>query len=300
MKEIKCNLCNSNETKLLFKVKDRLHRIDECEFRLVKCTQCGLVYINPQPTAEELVKYYPDEYAPYNTVEILKYGPMARWFKSVVCKKKYDTGQENKVLDQTVKKYLDFGCGGGDLMAHAQKNHPNWIIEGLDNNEFACQQARAKGFITHYGSVEKIELPKSYYDIINVSHVIEHLADPMSILLRLKDLMKTGGEILVSTPNFDSWAARAFKTYWYATDAPRHLFLFTPATLQKMLNKVGFQVSDIHFNPGPKVFIRSIYHLCGRKDMGINPILWRLFEPISEFASIRSKSSIMTVRAVKI
>ena len=63
MKEINCNLCGQNDTKLLFKSKDRrVNTKNKTIFSVVQCKNCGLVYVNPQPSYEELKEFYGENY----------------------------------------------------------------------------------------------------------------------------------------------------------------------------------------------------------------------------------------------
>ena len=59
-----CDLCGGIENKFLFDGKDRLHG-KEGTFSYVMCVQCSLVYMNPQVSANDIGKFYPDDYAPH-------------------------------------------------------------------------------------------------------------------------------------------------------------------------------------------------------------------------------------------
>ena len=62
--KIACDLCESNDSEHLFDAIDRLHGF-EGTFKYVRCSSCGLVYMNPQISMSEIGKYYPDDYAPH-------------------------------------------------------------------------------------------------------------------------------------------------------------------------------------------------------------------------------------------
>ena len=301
MKYVSCNLCHKHNTKFLFKVKDRLHKVNNNEFNLVKCMNCGLVYLNPQPQHEELVKYYPDDYGPYSTdsMDMFKIGPIGNFVKKIRDSLFWKDKSKSKDLDKSNKNYFDFGCGGGDSLVAIREAHPFWNIEGSDINTHACEKARSRGFKIYTGRINELKLQKDFYDIININHVIEHLNDPLHTVESLVEFLSPGGELIISTPNFDSFAAKIFRSYWYATDAPRHLYLFSTQTLSELLKKTGLIVNEINYNTGPKVAIKSVYHLIGRRDMRINHFLWRMFEPFSKIASLWDANSIMTIKATK-
>jgi predicted SAM-dependent methyltransferase len=132
-----------------------------------------------------------------------------------------------------------------------------------------------------------------------MSHVIEHLHRPKETLQKINRILKPGGKLIVSTPNFGSLAALIFKSYWFTTDSPRHLFLFTAETLSRMLHEAGFGIKKIEYEEGPKVEIKSLYHLFGWRDLRINPFLWHLLKPITKILASFGKSSIIRVVAAR-
>lgn len=299
MKEMNCNLCGESSVQVLFYGKDRLHKIDEKTFRIVQCPKCGLVRVDPQPSEEELGKYYPEEYGPYQDGDfIFKYGPISRLTRKLL--KSLPEGKRGtrdaSTVDKTTVRYLDFGCGGGTDLERVKMAHPNWELYGLDAVSTACEETKKRGFKVFCGNALSIDLPEDFFDRVNMSHVIEHLQYPQETLESLYKTMKKGGTITIATPNFDTPSARIFKSYWYALDTPRHLFLFTPTTLGSMIERAGFRIVKIDFDRNPKVLLKSIFYVLGKKDLRINPFLWRMFQVIGRLMGERS---IMTVVAVK-
>lgn len=308
MIEKKCNICNSSKYKILFFGNDRLHRIDKILYRVVQCQNCGLVYLNPQPEPEELERYYPRNYGPFqddNT--IFKYGRFSimlkrikNWLFNKYAAKIEITEKSNSVNEERIVNYLDFGCGGGSHLEKVRLKHPNWNLYGLDNNKFACELVRKKGFKVFEGDILELDLPNNFFDVINMSHIIEHVADPKGTLIKLNSIMKKGATMIISTPNFDSWAAKIFRKYWYAVESPRHLFLFSYKTLTRLLDDTNFIVKEIEYDKGPEVFIRSIYYLLGKRDLRINPVIWWFLKPFSYILAYFGKTSLMTIYAKKV
>ncbi|MHB1769836.1 MAG: class I SAM-dependent methyltransferase [Minisyncoccota bacterium] len=298
MKEMNCNLCGESSVQVLFYGKDRLHKIDEKMFRIVRCPKCGLARVDPQPSEEELGKYYPEEYGPYQDGDfIFKYGPVSRLTRRFL--KSFSKGSGSHTIDnvdKTTLRYLDFGCGGGANLERIKKTHPNWELYGLDTVSTACEEAKKRGFKVFCGDALSIDLPKNFFDRVHMSHVVEHLQYPQETLKSLHKTMKEGGTITIATPNFDTPSARIFKSYWYTLDTPRHLFLFTPTTLSAMIERAGFRIVRIDLDRNPKVLLKSIFYVLGKKDLRINPFLWRIFQVIGRLMGERS---IMTAVAVK-
>lgn len=309
MIEVKCNICGSGKYKILFFNRDRLHRIDGILYRVVRCQNCGLAYLNPQPEPVELKRYYPGNYGPFQDDNaVFKHGKFSAILKrikdrlfnkcaaKIEIKEKSNSNSEEKVIN-----YLDFGCGGGFHLEKIRLRHPKWVLYGLDNNQFACETARQKGFQIFCGDILKLNLPSNFaFDVVNMSHVIEHLPNPKEVLIKINQIMKPNAVLIISTPNFDSWAAKIFRKYWYALDSPRHLFLFSYKTLSRLLSDANFIIEKCEYDKGPKVFIRSIYYLLGKKDLRINPIIWQVLRPLSSALAHFEKTSLMTIYAKKI
>lgn len=301
MQKKTCNICGSAANKIILKGKDRLHKTNEKIFNLVRCNQCGLVRIDPPPNSQELKKYYPTTYGPHQVDQkIFTDGPIISFLRNFFRQfRKSSDHFLKKKFDESVFNYLDFGCGSGMHLKNIRAEHPQWNIVGLDNSTQACNVARKEGFTVYCGDIENISLPKNYFNIINMGHVIEHVSNPRFVLEELYSSIKLGGKIIIGTPNFASVSAQLFGSYWYALDVPRHLYLFTPKTLTCLLLEIGFQDIKITYDRGPKVFIRSVYHLIGKKDYRINPILWRMLYPFSNILSKFGATSMMTVIANK-
>src|ERR1700690_2054344 len=63
MVKVPCNICGCEESRLLFKAKDLNYRVSDEEYNVVKCSSCGLVYLNPRP--QNLQQFYPNDYGPH-------------------------------------------------------------------------------------------------------------------------------------------------------------------------------------------------------------------------------------------
>jgi SAM-dependent methyltransferase len=72
--------------------------------------------------------------------------------------------------------------------------------------------------------------------------VIEHLHDPLTMLLECRRVLKPGGTLVIATPNSASLGHRTFKSDWVSLDPPRHLVLFDPPTMRRLLDEAGFDV----------------------------------------------------------
>jgi SAM-dependent methyltransferase len=86
---------------------------------------------------------------------------------------------------------------------------------------------------------EQATLPQAHFDRVVMSHVIEHLSDPLEALTRVRAAMKGTGELVIRAPNFDSLERLIFGRWWSGLDIPRHLQHFSKRTLTRLLDHVG-------------------------------------------------------------
>jgi 2-polyprenyl-3-methyl-5-hydroxy-6-metoxy-1,4-benzoquinol methylase len=137
-------------------------------------------------------------------------------------------------------RVLDVGCGNGSFLAWAREL--GWECYGVEIDPVAADVARNLG-VAILGS-EVRELGTEYagsFDAITLSHVIEHLYDPMEVLRQCWSLLKPGGSIWLETPNTDSLGYEVYGSHWRGLEAPRHLVLFNTASLRWSLEHAGFE-----------------------------------------------------------
>ena len=101
------------------------------------------------------------------------------------------------------------------------------------------------------------------YDLIMLHHSFEHMADPLSVLGRLGDLLNPGGNILIRIPVAGSHAWRKYGVHWVQLDAPRHFFLHTPQSMRLLSEKAGLQLADVVYDSYELQFTGSEKYLRG-------------------------------------
>lgn len=255
---IGCDLCHSAAMRPLFTPRTLP------DFRLVQCSNCGLVYLDPRPSPDELGSYYTKDY--YTSLPpVLKNN--SGWREHVKriayrsrcqAKESMSTGQRamlplaslalawrarRRVPPISNGALLDVGCGNGEQIAWIRDNIPGWRVEGVEVNSFAAQQAQAHfGLKVHIGNLEDLELPGESFDMVSFWHSLEHTFSPSTTLREAHRLLKPNGWIGVEVPNIESWEARHLGEIWYHLAVPVHLYHFSPRTLHLMLQKCGFRL----------------------------------------------------------
>jgi SAM-dependent methyltransferase len=259
MKLINCNFCNNEKTKLLYKTKDRmLKKADSLEFYLHQCQECGLAYLNPQPEWKDLEYFYGGDYytnAPIGGNHNIFYNLLRKFKRAVLGPPKYKFWDFNK----TEGRFLDVGCGNGAYESYIIKDYSRWEFYGVEPSPDSFKVASTvKGFRVFNGNLEEAHYNDNFFDVILMSHSLEHLPNPLAALKECHRILKPGGRLVIGVPNFDCPARRFFGSYWLHLDAPRHLFHFSPNVLKAMLQNSGFSVVSLNFEVLSGSIVRSL------------------------------------------
>jgi SAM-dependent methyltransferase len=248
----KCDLCGGKEFIFRFNGRDRMHEIPG-EFIITECKNCGLMFLNPRPSFEELEKYYPS--AEYDSLR----GGSGR--KEVVNEllENIHRGKKSSILYRLFAPYftrefphvegmkvLDVGCGSGHFMAEMKKRFDNDYY-GVEPGKFDREFAARNGLKIFKGILKDAHYPSDYFDLILVNHVFEHVDDPSDTLRELKRILKPGGTLTIGVPNTDALNRRIFGKYWVGYEVPRHLYNYNPRILKKYAQKVGLKTKRLRF-----------------------------------------------------
>ena len=250
----KCYLCG-NEGKLLYEsLKDRLFGAPG-EWNLKKCTnpECGLVWLDPMPLEEDIGKAYQNYYT--HNIDYVQISLVGRLLRTIyravktipshlVGMRREEVQLESMYLSNVSPgRLLEIGFGSGQFLKKMQLC--GWEVEGVDFDSKAVEGVKTRyGFSVHVGSLESIGYPDNSFDAITMSHVIEHVHDPVALLKECYRILKPAGYLVVTTPNINSWGHKKFEENWIHLDPPRHLHLFSQNTLQTCAEKAGCQNID--------------------------------------------------------
>lgn len=281
--ETSCNNCGSTSTTLL--TTGHEHEYDNTtndEFNVVKCTQCGLVYLNPRPDVSELSTIYPHNYYAYkledgydeaqreNAYYKFRYAAILSGIERIL---KFCKGDKLKVLD--------IGCADGHIL--------NWFKEvrthdvetyGVDMNAASVEKATAKGHQCYAGRFEEVDLPKDYFDFVWASHVIEHVPDPKEFTRKAFEILKPGGIFWFWTPNINSLDAKLFRNkYWGAYHFPRHWVFYDANSVKALAKATGFELIHIEYQPNA-IFWVWTFHAMMKDNPMLKGFADKLFPPI--------------------
>lgn len=264
-KQSECPICGSKGEYVFQNLKDRLYGKSE-GWNLRKCTspECKLIWMDPMPMKEEIWKAYINYYTHseqkrsffYNeflarTYFSLRYGyypeysPLKRLLGLIVYLNplmKVEADFNVLYLPRISNgKILDYGCGNGWLLSNLRQL--GWETYGMDFDDKAIEYCQSVGLNVSRPDLE--QFPDSYFDAITINHVIEHLHDFDKLLRQCHMKLKSGGKIVIATPNTDSWLLKRYKSNWMQLDPPRHLQLFNLKNLSGLLSQTGFKIRKL-------------------------------------------------------
>lgn len=233
-----CPLCGATDIGFLQTVKD--HSISQESFPLWRCKACSFTFTQNAPAPEMIGAYYKSEN--YISHSDTKTGLVNRLYHSA---REYMLGRKHQLLDSLTKgkKVLDYGTGTGYFVDYLQRK--GYEVEGVEIDEDARNYGSQKfGIEIHPPIFFEQEAREGSYDAITMWHVLEHLYDPLFYLRRSSALLKSNGYLLVAVPNLTSADAQHFGADWAAYDVPRHLWHFSPETLEKISKQAGFELQQ--------------------------------------------------------
>lgn len=316
VRDVPCPLCGGVRADALFEAIDRLHDVAG-RFRYVRCRDCGLVYMNPQVTPECLGLLYPTEYGPH--ADKAK-SPRKKWLerRERIAKIPVVGGQLRSLMDARViepllgrldaeKRLLDVGCGNGSFL-DTMRRATGCQVYGIDLSPVAVERAKALyGLDVFQGSVVQAPFADEYFDAVTAWWYLEHVPDPQQVMTHIARLLKPGGLCAIGVPNAGGCWARTFKDKWYHLDCPRHLCLWSPATMGRLLEDHGLSLRKIFYDRTPWGLLGSLqYKFYGgnrdprtRNRIRQSVPLALLCLPVTLVVSVLHGSDIMVVFAEK-
>lgn len=288
-----CEVCENKDFKFLFRGSDKLLGIPG-RFNLMKCHNCGVEFLNPQPNYFELEKYYnSNRYYSFKKIDKDSFKTKLK----IALYKLYFTKNHKylqKLLFFPIKfmirstviksniKILDIGCGAGQFLFEMKScGLRTFGIEVGDFDKSVNLNIKNTNLID-------AQYPKNYFDLIVMNHTLEHIPNPHQILKEIRRILKKNGTFIIGVPNTNSLARRLFKKNWLAYDIPRHLFNYSDELLINILKKHKFKINKVRYNSRPNQFTMSLYYLFGiKKRTGIlNSLLEILFLPLTILVNI--------------
>ena len=202
-------------------------------FSYYKCAGCGLLYSSPIPTPAELASYYSQQY------EVNREDYRMR---SAVCAEK-----DLEIVERWTHRgrLLEVGSSWGYFLDCARRR--GWEVSGVELSIPAAQWSRDTLSLNVFpGRLEESPFASGAdFDAVVSAHVIEHVTQPLDFLDQIRSCLRPMGNVLLRTPNIASLPARINGVSWQWFGAPTHLFLFSPASIRRALERTGFKLIQL-------------------------------------------------------
>lgn len=227
-----CPVCGSAAFKKVLSAKD--YTVSGEEFAVMECSSCSLRFTQDVPDAATIAAYYKsDEYISHtNTSE----GFVNRLYQSV---RQRTLRQKRKLVENVtgVSKgvLLDLGSGTGSFVNEMKGT--GWLVTGLEPDPDARKLGKELYGIEMEDTSRFYQLQDASFDAITMWHVLEHVHDLHGYVDKLRSLLKVKGQLVIAVPNYTSKDAEAYGEHWAAYDVPRHLYHFSPHSMQELMAK---------------------------------------------------------------
>ncbi|MGA9779975.1 MAG: class I SAM-dependent methyltransferase [Verrucomicrobiia bacterium] len=272
-----CPVCGAQARQLVHaNLEDKIFRCAPGRWDLHRCADCGSGFLDPRPTRDTIALAY-SSYCTHRSAAGVEAPPRSAW-------RRFRVAQRNAHLNSTYgyqmspagripwwlsndrrqrfdkfigylrypgkgARVLDVGCGNGAFLL--QMRAAGWETFGVEPDPVSAAQAQSVGLNVRIGVLERSVQPGNFFDAVTLNHVIEHLHQPVETLRICHQILRPGGMIFVATPNFAASGHRIFGRDYFPLDPPRHLVLFTAASLAQAFRTAGFE-------PEPSVRLRLV------------------------------------------
>jgi len=226
LEHVECDLCGSDKYAERYRKPDNWLYLNQFQYPIVECTNCGLVYVNPRPTADDTGRYYPPGYHDGRNDE--------KHIERYALQYKY-------VEPYRFNTVLDIGCARGDWLEYINRKSPGLELHGVDafsdsvNHDAVRFQ---KAFL--YDAI----LESNYFDLVTAWAVLEHVHTPSAYFEVASQVLKKDGKFIFLVTNSESF----YGNYAYVEDIPRHLYHFSEKSLKQYAQKYALNVVNIFYD----------------------------------------------------
>ena len=232
-----CNICGSKEYRQIHFFKDWNFGRDRVkDVAIIQCKQCKVRRRMPEITDD----YEADYHAPYVEQGQAIHPHQLYHFGDLMTARLRD-------FDAPNLKLLDVGCSTGRILRLAATM--GFSATGLDYSQWATDYCAKLGFPTRQGSLIGQWEESEVFDIIHISHTIEHVPDPMAYIREMRRLLKPGGHLMLACPNYASLPRILQKDSWiWCLDS--HLWQFTAGQMRHFIESNGFDIVSLKTHHG--------------------------------------------------
>ena len=233
-----CNVCGKNRFSNYLQGRD--YFLTQEKFTIVRCDECGFLFVNPRPDIDEISKYYKSE--EYISHSNTKKGALNKVYH-IIRKKNH---QKKLHLISSYKHsgtILDIGCATGEFLYFLKKQ--NWQTMGVEPDVTAQNFAKVEYGLNVFSEDFLYKTEPAKIDVITMWHVMEHVHSLELRMQQIKRLLVKDGIAFIAVPNATCYDARHYGEFWAGYDLPRHIYHFTQKTMIRLFEKHNFKLDRI-------------------------------------------------------
>lgn len=272
--------CPHSEVSVIEKLRGfNITRCLNCNLLFTKELYCNMTKPEYNPSEDAFLEYERD-YLLHRMITYKKFLPVLLKYR-----------RTNKILD--------LGCGYGHFLSLARAE--GWQVEGVESSDYDAGVAEKHNNLVVYNNIDHPNLSKGSFDIITLWDVIEHVSDVKRTIVRIKELLRPGGVMLLKTPDARIFSYRGklipekilhfYRSYVYPSNTRQHIYHFTPEILINLLKGNGFNSFKVNDNElflervisGNNLFVRIVRYI-------LMYVTWRMKWPF-EFVLICEKKT---------
>lgn len=234
-----CPLCDGKELAVKVRLTDMIQH-KPGSFTLERCKGCGHIFQNPRLSIEGLNFYYKDFYDGLGEDDLD--------FIFGASETAYEDRAKIVVGEAEPRAWLDVGGGHGHFATAAREHWPKTRFDGLDMSE-SIEEAARRGWVDtgHRGLFPDLAPSiAGQYDVVSMSHYLEHTRDPKAEVDAAKIALREGGLLMIEIPDPESGFGTLFRRYWLPWFQPQHQHFVSYPNLRKILEERGFSLVKVH------------------------------------------------------
>jgi len=235
-----CPACKSID--IFPKLEAQDYTVSNEKFSIWHCANCSIRFTQDVADQNSIGKYYKsDNYISHSDT---KSGLVNSLYHSI---RKFTLLLKRKLIqNQTQLKsgtILDIGCGTGAFLNTMKE--AGWKITGLEPDDTAITKAKSLYQIQPQPSSELFNMSEQQFDAITMWHVLEHVHQLNEYFFQIRKILKDNGTLFIAVPNYTSFDAYFYKETWAAYDVPRHLYHFSPMSMELLVKRYGMKIKTI-------------------------------------------------------
>ena len=226
LEHVSCDLCGADRYKVRYRKPDAWLWVNQFEYPVVECLECGLVYVNPRPTVASMHHFYARDYHDNRDTK--------------ECQARYAM-QSGYLPSLSNEKILDIGCARGDFLMFLKKKYPGIQPSGVD---FYSDRVNSSEITFVNKMLPDAAFPDMAFDLVTAWAVFEHLHKPGDYFREVNRILRPNGKFIFLVTNADS----LYGTKAYIEDVPRHLYHFSKKSLGKYADKYRFKLTRCEYD----------------------------------------------------